>query len=226
MTAAEFDAAVAERLQALETSGLPVCAWVLAWEAMPRPAAMRDSMRHDLALMEHTRACTTCDARVQWAEARFGPWPQLRLSPLQRLATLAATAVMKLPAWALPPIVGALAATGFILIRIAFFALTRGLSAGLLRSAGEAVLVAAWVGAAAGFGYSAAREPLRRFGRLGDYGAGIACVAAAILSYAVPSALLVPDSAFRTGFGWTAAAAGSVVLGAILGHNFPELDRK
>jgi hypothetical protein len=132
-----------------------------------------------------------------------------------------------LPNWVVPPLAGALVGGAIVIIRVTFFALTRGPSLGLLRAGGQALAIALWAGAAAGLAYGAVRPRLRSLRRAGDYVGGMACMAAAVVSYAVPSALINADSAFRTGFGWLAGAAAVVIGGAILGHSmFPELDRK
>lgn len=66
--------AVAERLHALEVSGLPDCAWAAEREQVISPRAC-GAHQELVELFEHQRTCELCRARDQFELERFGPLP-------------------------------------------------------------------------------------------------------------------------------------------------------
>lgn len=166
VASAEWDAG-------MQSSGLPVCAWL---EVMfPQTAVARGRKQADLtkALLAHVDACDLCRARNAWAAEHLPPRPM----PAPGLIARGAAFVFGLPAWARPAAYGAIG-LGLMAGMRMLFLIPGGIRRPMvLLEALGATLLAAAAGAAGGFAFSLTRPPLARLGTAGDYISGIVATA-------------------------------------------------
>jgi hypothetical protein len=79
--------AVKARHEALAGSGLPECAWMVAWDEEQFPEGMKAQTAHMERAAEHLTSCSVCKAREQFVVERFGemPKPDVRVDGWTRL---------------------------------------------------------------------------------------------------------------------------------------------
>lgn len=113
--------ALQDREEALLTSGLPDCEWMVAWEKEETP----DDTKAHAAYMEradkHLKVCPVCNAREQFVAARFGEMPKPPLPAWMTALGWVAIRVEKLPEWARPGVWIGLAFGAYSMFRIIFF---------------------------------------------------------------------------------------------------------
>jgi hypothetical protein len=179
----------AERLAALEASGLPECEWLGEWEQRAEKLAEpADFEPHLKALDLHRANCATCRAREEYVAKRFPPMPPYPLAGgTEQLLVRAFGVFSKLSALLRPAVVGAFGnATNTLIVRPFIGALGGFLLAAMFLLFG---LLAALV--ATMFGVDASFE-----------GAGLVAFGKYILGFTVGGAvmgLLWPLSRYRPG---------------------------
>jgi transcriptional regulator with XRE-family HTH domain len=113
--------ALQDREEALLTSGLPDCEWMVAWEKEETP----DDTKAHAAYMEradkHLKVCPVCNAREQFVAARFGEMPKPPLPAWMTALGWVAIRVEKLPEWARPGVWIGLAFGAYSMFRIILF---------------------------------------------------------------------------------------------------------
>jgi hypothetical protein len=161
--------AILERQEALETSGLADCAWVLTWEDAPMPWRSSEMVKHLEAFTDHTSTCPTCLARERFIDERFGPMPERPMSGWQGILLAITSRVERLPQLLQPAANGALLFLAMSAVRVVFMLprLTQT-PHGWLLSLG-ALAASAAIGAVVGSAFAAARWGWRRM-RAGNMG--------------------------------------------------------
>ena len=211
-----FLVAAKERAIALESSGLPDCAWVRAHETPPTTDAIKELDAHGNAILRHMESCATCLAREKWATERFGPMPSPPAAGFLRVFEW----VERVPSIARPAAVGAVLLAVLVLLRVVF-SLPRLINApSELAAAGLALIAAAAAGAIGGFAYSLTRPAFKRLGRPGDYLTGIVCVFAYVGSIALVAPFAFGERIVEDRAGWVIMAIVSVVFGLFIGHSW------
>ena len=113
--------ALQDREQALLTSGLPNCEWMVAWENEEIP----DDAKAHTAYMEradkHLKSCSACTAREEFVAERFGAMPKPPLPAWMTTLGWIAVRVEKPPEWARPAIWIGLAFGAYSMFRIIFW---------------------------------------------------------------------------------------------------------
>jgi hypothetical protein len=209
-------AALAERQQALRTSGLAECPWQLAREAAPVPENSNALLRELEATDKHIAECPICTARDRYIEEHFGPMP----APPETVWSRVFARVERVPAWARPALLGALLLGAFVSLRIVFalpmLFRTPGRLGGLL----VAVAAAAAAGAAGGFAYSLTRPTLRKLGLVGAYLTGIVCVFAYMGALLIAAPVAFGEPLVEGGGDLGAFAVISLFFGLVMGHSW------
>jgi hypothetical protein len=209
-------AALAERQQALRTSGLAECPWQLAREAAPVPENSNALLRELEATDKHIAECPICTARDRYIEEHFGPMP----APPETAWSRVFARVERVPAWARPALLGALLLGAFVSLRIVFalpmLFRTPGRLGGLL----VAVAAAAAAGAAGGFAYSLTRPTLRKLGLVGAYLTGIVCVFAYMGALLIAAPVAFGEPLVEGGGDLGAFAVISLFFGLVMGHSW------
>ena len=214
-----YRAAITEREDALNASGLPECEWVAAWHEAPQPRKTEEQLARFEALSAHMKSCPQCIAREQFVTERFGPLPEPPMPAWMRLTGRLGDAVDKLPAWARPAIWGALVVGGMTALRmlVAVRSLVQDPSRALLMLGVLAAAMAA--GAVGGLVYSFAGRPLRHIPRVGPYLAGIVTVAG-YMGAIVLGAALAGQPMMNGGAGLVAFVVVTALFGVVVGHLF------
>ena len=166
--------AVAERLAALDASGLPSCEWIAEWDEQKPPPSDAAAPRELARFERHIAQCPTCVARETFVNERFGPMP-----PAPTAGGVLGTVVGqvdRLPKWAQPAAFGALFIGGMTIVRMVVLLPRLFRHPQQLPSVLLAIVAAMGAGASGGLVYSAARGPTRRLGRAGDYLLGVICM--------------------------------------------------
>src|SRR5687768_17277420 len=112
----EWRVAMAERVAALEESGLPECDWMKAYNDAPVPKDIDAELRQLKEVETHITTCDVCIARQRFENDRFGPMPPLPVSGWAR----AFSWVERVPSWARPAAVGAAILAAIVSVRLIF----------------------------------------------------------------------------------------------------------
>jgi hypothetical protein len=215
-----FKVAAAERAEALRAAGLPPCEALLALTPAAKAGTARAALRQLEVLEQHAATCPVCTARQAYVDAHFPPMPPAPLSGGQGVLVRLVGLVRRLPPWARPAAVGGGVLFAIVAVRV-LFALPGAIThPRALLDAAIALGAATGAGAAGGLVYSAVRGPFRRFGRLGDYLTGVACVLAYMgaLALVAPVAFGEPLVKDRSDLGVFAIL--SVGFGLLIGHTW------
>jgi hypothetical protein len=113
-------AALAERLAALETSGVPECEWMRALEAKPVPTKQKAVAARYEEVIAHGNGCPTCLAREQFITDHFPPMPPRPMPASMRVLAWIVKRAEPLPRWAQPAVPMAVAFGAYSLVRILF----------------------------------------------------------------------------------------------------------
>jgi hypothetical protein len=213
-------AAVTERQQALVLSGLPECGWVGQWETQPEPKRLEDRLRRLESLQHHSQTCSTCLARQRYVDDRFPPLPEAPLSPALQALHVLGTTLQRLPEWARPVAVGALAGAALVLIRFVFFLVRRGPSIPLFGRLGEALAAAALSGGLGGLAYSAVRRPSRRLGRAGHYLTGVTSLVTAFTAMGAIFSVFSDERLLNGPTAWLLFLGIGALIGLFVGHGW------
>lgn len=218
-----------QRAQALEASGLPACDWASEWLQAHVGLTEVDAITESLKASEvHTSGCELCRARVQYLDDRFPPQRPFPGGGMAGFLGTLGSFFLVLPRWCRPAVAGAAILLVLTLPRV-LFALISGpdrlaaLGAGL-----QAAMAALLGGAVGGFAYSFVGAPIRRIGRLGDYLAGVVCVAAYLGALAVIAEPAFGEAIldFTDPISWIVFGFCSVLFGLLVGHWwFKDFDR-
>lgn len=211
-----FFVAVKEREVALQSSGLPECAWFRAHENPPATGKPDQLIKHAETLERHYQQCPTCQAREKYVSDRFGPMPSPPSTGLLRLFEW----VERVPPIARPAAVGAALLATLVLLRVVFSLPRLVKEPSEFASAALALVSAAAAGAIGGFAYSLTRPTFKRLGRPGDYLTGIVCVFAYMGSLAFVAPFAFGEPIVEDRAGWVIMAIVSVFFGLIIGHTW------
>jgi hypothetical protein len=207
--------AVAEMRNAAPKEGEPPeCEWIRNQERQPVPSGTDALIEFTKSIEKHTKVCPVCIARRNFVEERIGPMP-----PQSRWMGVFGM-IARVPAWARPAVLGALALGAIVLARILLM-LPRLLSEpGKVGEALVAVLAAAGAGAAGGAVYSATRPSLRKLGRPGDYLTGIVCVFGYMGALALAAPYAFGEHIVKDGTDWVVFSIFSAFFGLFIGHSW------
>jgi hypothetical protein len=211
----------AERMPAMERSGLPPCAWA---DAQVRGLDSKDVAtvtRVVEELKRHEATCETCQRRLAFADT-LPPLPPMPLPPLAQAVLTVSGAIRRLPAWLRPAATGGLLFGVMTIFRAGFMLLfqrgTQALQAVI--AVGVAVGIGAYAGAVGGLTYALVKKPAARLGAFRPYVIGIACVWACLLAFGIPLAIFTTEQFFRSALGWAFLAIAGGVLGGVLGRSW------
>lgn len=110
-------AALIERQNLIDASGLPPCAWLDAFDARPLPAAKDARTKQLQEMNDHRESCPTCLALETFAEEQCPPLPPPPI-PLWLHAVLwVGRRKKRLPVWAQPALSVALVFGGYSVFR-------------------------------------------------------------------------------------------------------------
>jgi hypothetical protein len=128
----------------------------------------------------------------------------------------------RIPVWALPAVLGAIALGGLVVLR-SLFLIPRLISepaqiGGVLVGVLLAALTAAVAGAAGGAVYSLLRPTLAKLGRPGDYLTGVLCVFAYTLALALITPYTFGERVIENKSEWVVLALLSTFFGLLIGH--------
>jgi len=90
------------RLDALATSGIPECPWIVQWQNAPDPARSAAKVKRLNELTAHVATCPTCIAREQFILDRFGTMPDRPVTGWQGWLLAVMKLIDGLPAWMRP----------------------------------------------------------------------------------------------------------------------------
>jgi transcriptional regulator with XRE-family HTH domain len=148
-----------ERLAALETSGLPECSWIAAFDAEPEAQKLRAQQARADRFLAHNKECEICKARAAYITDRFPPMPPAPREGWVAVVMPIAERVQRLPAWARPIATGVILFVAYSLLRLIF------LLPSIIRSPREeiptaitGIALSASIGAALGFLYGQYRR--------------------------------------------------------------------
>ena len=117
-TSLRWRVAVHERQAALADSGLPACAWMIAFEKEPEPTHIDEqSTRHD-RLLDHVKACEICAAREAFVSERFPPMPPAPRPGWLGVVVPIAERIQRLPRKAQAPAIGAILFAAYSLLKL------------------------------------------------------------------------------------------------------------
>lgn len=152
-------AALRERKSALETSGLPVCRWMEAFEQEGASDDLQAESGRVGLLQAHAKTCEICAARHAFIAKRFPTMPPAPRRGILAVVIPIAERILALPRWAQAPATGAVLFVAFSLFKLVFLlpTLARSGWAGLLTAA-EGIPVSAAVGALVGLLYGLYRD--------------------------------------------------------------------
>jgi hypothetical protein len=68
--------------------------------------------------------------------------------------------------------------------------------------------------------YALVRKRFRKFGRVGDYLTGLACMYAYLLAFGIPLAVFTREKMLRDPVGWLIMAVLGTVFGLAIGHSW------
>ena len=207
-------AALAERENALKTSGLSECSWQLAQSKAAPPTNPAEFQRFAKAISEHIAACDVCIARARFEEEHFGPMPEYPQATWLRVVGL----LNRVPSLLRPALIGALFLGGIVSIRIVLAFPTLLRQPDHLLQAIAAVLAAAGAGAFGGLAYSLTRPTLRKLGSAGAYLSGVVCVVAYLGALVVIAPIAFGESLIEDRQDATAFAVVAVLFGLFIGH--------
>jgi transcriptional regulator with XRE-family HTH domain len=148
-----------ERIDALEASGLPECAWMTAFDAEPVPEKLSAQNAQLERFLEHGKTCDVCKAREAFVAERFPPMPPAPRHGWAAIAVPIAERVQRLPDWAQPAVFGAIVFTGYSLLKVVLFlpAIARSPVRGTLTAIGGTLLSAS-IGGTLGLFYGQYRR--------------------------------------------------------------------
>jgi transcriptional regulator with XRE-family HTH domain len=159
-----------ERLGALETSGLPECAWITDFEAEPDAEKLRAQKARVERFLAHNKECEICKAREAYIADRFPPMPPAPRDGWVAIVLPIAERVQRLPVWAQPVATGVILFVAYSLLRLIF------LLPSIVRSPREeiptaitGIALSASIGAALGFLYGQYRRWRDRRPAPGDH---------------------------------------------------------
>ena len=162
-----FLVACAERDEALAKSGLATCPWIEQWEREAPPANAKPGARGDYLQRAgaHVKTCAACRAREQFVKERFPDMPKPPVAGWIRVLVGVAAWIEARPAWARPPLYGAVFFAGLTALYNVFTLLRAARQPKLLLTVGEAIVAAFVLGAIGGLVYSLIYRPVRQFFR-------------------------------------------------------------
>jgi hypothetical protein len=212
--------AASERTEALRQSGLPECSVLSELNAKIAGRGTGATLKELGEIVKHTASCPVCQARDKYLTDRFPPLP-----PRPQRGTLGAgqfvmARVQRLPSWARPAAYGGIIIGGYALVRGSLMMVSTGPSWHTATTIGLAVLGGIYLGAVGGGIYTLVRPWSRRFGRVGDYVTGLACVYAYAIAIAIPAAALDPTVPIRDPAAWVIAFVLSTVFGLVIGRSW------
>src|SRR5690348_8548531 len=148
-----------ERTEALESSGLPECAWIRSLKDRPAPEDMKAHARRVEEINAHVASCDVCAAREAYVNERFPPMPRVPVRGWLAVVVPIFDRIARLPEWARPAATGAVLFAAYSLIRVVFLlpSIARDPLHGLL-TALEGVTLSASIGAALGLVYGQYRR--------------------------------------------------------------------
>lgn len=171
--------AAADRAEALEKSGLPVCEWIEQWEREepPRDEKLEVQVAYMERMAAHVPACDVCQARERFVAERFPEMPKLPEPAWARAlgAVMAWTAAR--PEWMRPAIYGAGILAAMTSVRAVFMLIGGAREPRVLLMALGAILAGSLAGAGGGLVYSFIGRPARSLPVVGPYVAGMIAVA-------------------------------------------------
>lgn len=147
-----------------------------------------------------------------------GAHPPRPVSDWQTIRVWVVRRVEELPPWARPPVIGGGILFAIVFLRMVFVLPTAFARPQLFRSLGLVLVVVTVAGAIGGLAYSVVRRPFRRFGPLGDYLTGIACVLAYMGFLAIVWPLGTGQRLIRDWSDAAAFGALSVLFGLVIGQ--------
>jgi hypothetical protein len=212
----EWLVAVAEREDALRTSGLPECGWMEAHVQKPLPDDPDQIPAHLETGNRHAETCDVCVARDRFVAERFGPMPPMPQPGWMRVVAW----FERVPSWARPAAVGAVILGAIVSVRILFalpllFSVPAKLGEALL-----AVFAAAGAGAVGGFAFTLTRPRLRRLGRIGDYLTGIVCVFSYMGALALVAPVAFGERVIKDQASLIIFVVVSAFFGLVVGHSW------
>ncbi len=207
-------AAAEERQAALRESGLPECEWMRVHDGEPLPSDPDELIEASEAMVSHAKSCPVCMARTRYLEERLGPMPDPPLDMWVRAFAL----IGRIPVWARPAVLGAIALGGIVVFR-SLFLIPRLISEpAKIGAVLVAMLTAAVAGAAGGAVYSLTRPALAKLGRTGDYLTGVLCVFSYVLALALITPYTFGERMIENESDWVVVALLSTFFGLIVGH--------
>jgi hypothetical protein len=210
--------AVADREAAFVAAGLAPCRGLGALASSSLGRGLRGATRRTIAIREHLATCPTCLARQKYADEQLPPMPPTPLRGWQRVALAITKAVQRLPSWARPAALSGGLLFALVMLRGLFLIPSAMSHPELLIGLAKAAGIATAAGVIGGLTYSAVREPLRRFGRAGDYLTGVACVLAYMGALAIGAPVLLGEPIVKQLSDLWIFGIASVVFGLLIGH--------
>ena len=216
----EWWLAVHAREAAMRASGLPVCEW-MQQRKFPAPDDEKGWERVLAENEAHVLECDVCRRRNAFAAA-LGPLPPQPIPGHVRLLGRFADFIAGFPRWARPAVVGAVVVAALTLFRaVLFVVLGRApITPGLALMVLAAIGLGAGGGLVGGVAYYLVRDRFRRFGRMGDYLTGIACVYAYLLAFGIPLALFTDEEMFQSVAGWLVLLVVGAIFGLVIGRSW------
>src|ERR1051325_6352323 len=210
-----------ERARLRRGSGSEECAWIEQYLRDVDQLAPKEFERRLQEAEQHAKTCPTCRRREAYA-ATLLPLPLMSLSPSLRILTALTARIQHFPKWARPAASGALVIGGITIVRAIFLLALRRTqpSWALLLTVLAAIAVGAYGGAVGGLAYALVRARFRKWGRIGDYLTGLACMYAYLLAFGIPLAVFTREEMLRQPVGWLIMAIVGTVFGLVIGHSW------
>ena len=174
----------------------------------------------------HAKTCAICQRREAFAKT-LPPLPAPPMSLWVRTLVVVFGGIERLPKWARPAAVGALAIGTLTIVRALFVVVFQRapVTPQLFVTIAAAIGIGAYGGAVGGLAYSLVRERFRRFGRAGDYLTGIVCAYAYLLAFGIPIAIFTREEILTDPVGWLIFVVIGTVFGLIIGHSWFREDK-
>ena len=176
----KWEADEAQRDRAATEAGYARCPWVEEWGVDTDVSLSLDEMERRTADLDaHEKDCTACKSRRAFLEARFPDASRFPIGFLPRVLGALGSAAAKVPRPLRPPVIGAAALAGIVIVPSApfvLFFLLRDVqhAAATLVQWISAVGLASAFGASGGVMFAIVRPITRHLGGVGDYLTGIA----------------------------------------------------